>query len=66
MKKPEKKPRIRLAGRDGNAYSILGRVSHALRKAGADEEYVEEYHREAISGDYNNLLTVTMKYVDVE
>jgi len=66
MKKPKKKPRVKLVGEDGNAYSIMGRVSVALKKAGADKEYIEKYHTEARSGDYDNLLRVTMEYVDGE
>ncbi len=54
-----------MAGEDGNAFAIIGRVSKALRKAGADKEYIDQYHAEAMSGDYDNLLCVTMKYVGV-
>ena len=42
----------------------MGRVSNALRKAGYPKEEIERYHNEATSGDYNNLLQVTMKWVD--
>jgi len=65
MKEPQEKPRVALAGEDGNAFAIIGRVSKALRKAGADKEYIDQYHAEAMSGDYDNLLCVTMKYVGV-
>ncbi len=61
---PAVKPRVRLIGEDGNAFSILGRVRRALKVAGASEEYVERYTREATSGDYNLLLAVTLEYVD--
>ncbi len=60
---PKEKPRVRLVGQDGNAFAILGRVRRALLDAGASEEYVERYTREATSGDYNHLLAVTMEYV---
>ena len=65
MKEPDEKPEVVLVGEDGNAFSILGRVSKALYNAGADEEYIDQYRTEATSGDYDNLLVVTMKYVDV-
>jgi len=63
---PATKPTVKLTGRDGNAFSILGRVKQALRCKGADREYIEKYLKEATSGDYDNLLSVSMKYVDVE
>jgi len=65
MRSPDHKPEVELVGQDGNAFAIMGRVSKALRKAGADEEYVKEYQYESMSGDYNNLLRVAMKYVEV-
>ena len=51
---------------DGNAFSIMGRVKQALKRAGADKEYIDEYLSKATSGDYDNLLVVSMGYVDVE
>ena len=66
MKKPKKKPVLKLTGIDGNAYSVMGHAVIALRKAGADEEYIQQYKDEATSGDYSNLLRVTMDYVSIE
>jgi len=66
MKKPIEKPVVRLVGENGNAFNIMGLASRALRKAGADKEYINKYLAEAKKGDYNNLLIVTMKYVEVE
>ena len=56
---------VKLAGEDGNAFAIMARVSEALRKEGAKPEEVEEYLAESMSGDYNNLLRVAMKWVNV-
>ena len=64
MKAPDEKPKVALVGEDGNAFAIMGRVSKALRRAGADNEYIDKYREEATSGDYDNLLCVTMNYVD--
>ncbi len=61
---PTVKPRVKLVGEDGNAFSILGRVRRALVAAGASREYVERYTREATKGDYSRLLAVTLEYVD--
>jgi len=66
MKGPVTKPTVKLIGEDGNAFSIMGRVKKALRRAGADQEYIDKYLSEATSGDYDHLLVVCMEYVDVE
>jgi hypothetical protein len=63
---PETKPTVKLVGEDGNAFSIMGRVQQALKRDGADKEYIDGYLSEATSGDYDNLLVVSMGYVDVE
>jgi hypothetical protein len=63
---PETKPTVKLIGHDGNAFSIMGRVKQALKHAGADKEYIDGYLRKATAGDYDNLLVVSMGYVDVE
>ena len=66
MKAPTTKPTVELIGQDGNAFSIMGNVRRALKRAGADKEYIDKYSKEAMAGDYDNLLCVTMEYVDVE
>jgi hypothetical protein len=66
MKAPLTKPTVELIGQDGNAFSIMGRVKQALIRAGADKEYIDGYLEEATAGDYDHLLVVTMRYVDVE
>ena len=66
MKAPITKPTVKLIGQDGNAFAIMGNVKRALKHAGADKDYIDEYLKEATSGDYDHLLTVSMKYVNVE
>ena len=65
MTEPEIKPTVKLVDTKGNAFVIIGRVRKALLKAGADKEYVFKYQDEALAGDYDNLLCVTMDYVNV-
>jgi hypothetical protein len=65
MTEPKEKPTVKLIDTEDNAFSILGRVREALLKAGADKEYVDKYLKEAMFGDYDNLLVVTMDYVHV-
>jgi hypothetical protein len=55
------KVRVKLVGEDSNAYSILGRVSKALKRSDQSEA-ADEYLARATDGDYNHLLAVTMEY----
>lgn len=57
---------IKLAGEDGNAFSILARVARAMRKAGVSNDEITTYNTEATSGDYDNLLRVTMSWVSCD
>ena len=54
---------VPMSDEDGNAFSIMGRVTKALRRAGHDD-LIDQYQKEATSGDYDNLLRVTMEYVE--
>lgn len=65
MKAPDEKPEVQLVGNDGNAFAIMGAVKTALKRAGADQEYIDKYFKESMAGDYDNLLVVAMKYADV-
>jgi len=58
--------RVKLIGEDGNAFAILGKVSKALRDAGYDQAFIDEYIEQATSGDYDHLLMTTMPYVEVQ
>ena len=65
MRKPEKRPTVKLVGENGNAYGIMGRVKRALRSGGADQEYINRYLQESMVGDYDHLLQTALKYVEV-
>jgi len=56
---------VELLGNDGNAFSIMGAVSKAMRRAGVSSEERDLYFKEATSGDYDQLLATTMEWVDV-
>lgn len=62
---PKVKPTVKLVGRDGNAFSIMGAVQAALKKAGYDKKERDQYVTEATSGDYSHLLAVTCRWVNV-
>lgn len=56
--------RVKLVGEDGNAFNILGIVTKAMRRADVPKTERDEFMREAMSGDYDNLLATCMKWVD--
>lgn len=60
------KPKLKLLGKDGNAFAILGAARAAGRKAGWDAAKLKKYQDKAMAGDYNHLLVVTMEYFDVK
>ncbi|KKM20094.1 hypothetical protein LCGC14_1648990 [marine sediment metagenome] len=69
MIKPTEKPTVTLVGMDGDMLGTLRCVEKALSLAGADSEYLLKYQNEIIKDDlykdYNRLLDVTRKYVNV-
>lgn len=60
---PRTDARMKLIGEDGNASAIMGRATRAMRRAGYGEILINAYRSEAKSGDYDNLLTVTMDWL---
>ena len=61
----EKKPIVKLVGRDGNAFAIMGACREAARKAKFSEEKTDAMLAEMMSGDYNHLLATACEYFDV-
>ena len=59
MKYPEIE--IDLTGEDGNAFSIIGRCSLAMKRAGLSNE-IDEFITQAKSADYDNLLRTVMEW----
>lgn len=56
---------VQLTGNDGNAFAIIGAVTKAMRRGGVSANDIKAYQSEAMSGDYDNLLATSMRYVDV-
>lgn len=52
-----------LVGVDGNAWAVMGYVGKALKNEGLGN-MVDEYQKKAMSGDYDNLLRVSLEYLD--
>jgi hypothetical protein len=62
----EKKPRVKLVGADGNAFSVLGLCRRAAQKAGWPTEKIDSVMKEMRAGDYNHLLATAMENFDVQ
>lgn len=57
--------RVRLTGKDGNAFVLLGIMQNALKKCGVPKTEIDEFLEDAMSDDYNHLLTTCMKWANV-
>ena len=66
MTKPIYNIDVQLTGRDGNAFSCMAHVVRALRKHGVKQVELDDFMDQAMSGNYNNLLQVCMKWVNVK
>lgn len=53
-----------LVGVDGNAFAIMGYTARALKETG-HADLVENMMKRAKSGDYENLIFVCQKYIDI-
>ena len=53
-----------LVGVDGNAFAVMGYVLNAMRECKMSKEEQSDYQTEAMSGDYDNLLAVSVKMID--
>ncbi len=55
---------VELTGKDGNAFFILGQVRRGILHSNRPE-LAEEFMCEATASDYEHLLSVCMRYVDI-
>ncbi len=65
-KKPLTNVKVPLTGEDGNAFAIIGRVRTALRHAEYEPKLIEQFTRDAMSGNYDHLIQTVLEYVDAE
>jgi len=61
----EEKPKLKLVGKDGNVFVILGLACREARRAGWSDKKIKKFQEEAMSGDYNHALQTCMEYFDV-
>ena len=60
------KPTVKLSGQDGNVFSIIGRVSKALKRAGQQDKAKEFVDKATSSDSYDSVLQLCFEYVEVE
>ena len=57
---------VQLSGEDGNVFSIIGRVSQALRRAGCAPSEINAFQTQVQSSQsYDEALSVVMQWVSV-
>ena len=54
-----------LVGVDGNAFSVMAYVLKAMKECKMSKEEQSDYQIKAMSGDYNNLLAVSVEMIDM-
>ncbi len=60
------KPVVKLVGEDGSVFSIIARVSKALKKADMKDEAAEFVSRAHQQSDYYKVLALVGEYVEIE
>lgn len=57
---------VQLAGKNGNAFYILGKCLSAMRHANIPKKEQDEFYHQATASNYNHLLITCMEWFDVE
>ena len=57
---------VQLSGQNSNAFCILGICQRAMKRAYLPQKEIDQFMKEATSGDYNHLLATVMAWFDVE
>ncbi len=65
MTETKVKPKVKLVGKDGNAFFIMGFCHEAWRKAKLPESEWKVIREDMTSGDYDHLLAVACEHFDV-
>ena len=56
---------VKLTGANGNALNVVGMTRRALDRHGVSDDVVESYVRQALSGNYDKVLSTTLEWVTV-
>jgi hypothetical protein len=57
---------VQLVGQNGNAFVVLGLCQRAAQKAELSKAEIDEFMKEAKSGDYNHLLATCMRWFNID
>jgi hypothetical protein len=60
-----KKPKVKLVGKDGNVFNLIGICSLALKKAGQAEQALQMTKEIFGAGSYDEALQIMMRYCEV-
>ena len=60
------KPRCKLIGQDGNVFNVIGIVSQTLKRDGKRQEAKEFVEKAYNASSYNEVLILTMEYIQVD
>lgn len=61
-----RKPNVKLIGQDGNIFSIISRVTRALRQQGMDAEAQAYINQVTGCNSYTEALKITSQYVNIK
>ena len=64
-KYPNVRVKLKLTGKDGNAFAILDVCKNAAHKARIDGDEIVRFLDEATAGDYHHLLATCKKWFNV-
>ena len=56
---------VKLSGRDGNTFAVLGHCRSAAEEAGLSEDEIANFMEDATAGDYDHLLKTAMRWFDI-
>jgi hypothetical protein len=56
---------IDISGPDGNAYYIMGVIQTLLKEKGTNEAEIKSVLKDMMSSNYEHLLSVAKKYVNI-
>ncbi len=57
--------KVKLTGRNGNVFNVLGLCVQAARDAKLPQEEIDAFYHEATSGDYKKALATCQEWFDV-
>ena len=64
---PKHQIKVKLTGKDGNAFALIGGCVAAAKKANLSKQELDEFTSEAFASDsYDKLLQTCIKYFECE